>query len=113
MNTPSPKPRKIDKRLQGEPIQAGGRTVEPVARLSGFIGWGGGEDGSGGGGWLKLTPQEVIVRDAKGAEQRLDLNDPTAIALRGVAMAGMAVAVVSWLVMILAWMLRSRRSAGE
>ena len=113
MNTTSAKPRKIDKRLEGDPIQAGGRTVHPVARLSGFVGFGGGENGSGGGGWLRLRPQEVIARDPEGAEQRIDLNDPTAIALRGVAMVGMAVAVVSWLVMILAWMLRSRRSAGE
>ena len=113
MNTPSPKPRKIDKHLHGEPIQAGGRTVEPVARLSGFIGRGGGENGSGGGGWLKLKPQEVIVRDGKSAEQRLDLNDPTAIALRGVAMAGMAVAVVSWRVMIVVWVFRSRRSTSK
>lgn len=113
MNNEASRPRKIDRRLEGESIQVGGRIIQPVARLSGFVGFGGGENGSGGGGWLKLTPLEVIARDAEGAEQRLTLNDPTAIALRGVAMAGMAVAVVSWVVMILVWVFRSRRSAGK
>ena len=113
MKIETPRPRKVDKWLEGEPIVVGKHSLRPKARLSGFIGWGDGENGSGGGGWLKLTPQEVIARDAEGAEQRLTLNDPTAIALRGVAVAGMAVAVVSWLVMILVWVFRSRRSASQ
>ena len=113
MKIETPKPHKVDKWLEGEPILVGKHSLQPKARLSGSIGWGGGENGSGGGGWLKLKPLEVIVRDGEGAEQRLDLNDPTAIVLRGVAMAGMAVAVVSWLVMILVWVFRSRRSASK
>ena len=113
MKIETPRPRKVDKWLEGEPILVGKHSLQPKARLSGFIGWGDGENGSGGGGWLKLKPLEVIVRDGESAEQRLDLNDPTAIALRGVAMAGMAFAVVSWLVMILVWVFRSRRSASK
>ena len=113
MKIETPKPQKVDKWLEGEPILVGKHSLQPKARLSGFIGWGDGENGGGGGGWLKLKPLEVIARDAEGTEQRLDLNDPTAIALRGVAIAGMAVAVVSWLVMILVWVFRSRRSADK
>lgn len=113
MENETSRPRKIDKRLEGKPILVGKHSVQPVARLSGIIGFGGGENGSGGGGWLNLRPQEVIVRESKGAEQRLALPDATGIAVRGVAAAGMAVAAVSWLVMILAWMFRSRRSAGK
>ncbi len=113
MNTVANKPGKINRRLRGEPIPVGGRSVQLVARLFGYVGSGGGRNGSGGGGWLRLTPQEVIVHEESGAEQRLALPDPTAVALRGIASAGLALAALAWLMMILAWVLRFRRTAGE
>ncbi len=59
----------------GEPVEAGGRTVIPVARVkaSGGAGWGGGGDeggtgeGGGGGGHLDAAPIGFIEVGADGS----------------------------------------------
>ena len=62
------------KQVFGEPIQAGGRTIVPVARVQYYLGggWGGGEQegvsadhplaagGGGGGGWVKASPEGAL-----------------------------------------------------
>lgn len=110
MNTQATQPSKIDRRLEGEPIVVGDVSLRPVARLTGLAGAGGDRNG-GGGGWVTLKPQEVVVRTGGGPEERLALPDPTAMAVRGIAVAAAMVAGAAWLLMILAWLVRSRRSA--
>lgn len=111
MDTQATKPGKIDRRLEGDPIQVGDTSLQPVVRLTGLVGYGGGQNG-GGGGWVTLKPQEVIVRTG-GSEKRLELPDPTAAALRGIMAAGLAVAAVAWPMTILALIRRFRASTGK
>lgn len=101
-------PTKIDRRLAGLPVQVDGYSVRPVARLHGRLGSGGGQAGGGAGGTLRLEPVEVIVRQADGAESTVALSDPTAQALRGMAGAAVAVAMLSIVLNLLARVLRRR-----
>lgn len=110
MNSQATRPSKIDRRLEGDPIQVDAITLRPVARLTGLAGYGGDRNG-GGGAWVTLKPQEVVVHKDEGAEERVALPDPTAMAVRGIAVAAVAVAVAAWLLMFLAWLVRSRLSA--
>ncbi len=108
MAEPSLPPSRIDRRLVGEPIQIDGRSVQPVAHLHGRLGSGGGPAGGGAGGMLRLEPVEVIVRQADGVESTVALPDPTAIALRSMARAAAAVALLSVVLSVLARVLRRR-----
>lgn len=101
-------PSKIDRRLVGDPIQIDGRSVQPVARLRARMGSGGGPAAAGAGGMLRLEPVEVIVRQADGAQSTVALADPTAKALRGMARAAAAVALLSIALSVLARVLRRR-----
>lgn len=105
----NPTPVKIDRRLVGDPIQIDGRSVQPVARLHGRLGSGGGPAGGGAGGMLRLEPVEVIVRQADGVESTLALADPTAQALRAMAGGAVAVAAMSIGLAVLARLLGRRR----
>jgi uncharacterized spore protein YtfJ len=102
----SPTPTRIDRRRVGEAIQVGDRTVQPVARVSGRIGAGGSGTAGGAGGMLTVQPVEVLVREADGAQSTLAIGDPNAQALRGMASAAAAVAVLSGIFMLLARLLR-------
>jgi hypothetical protein len=106
--TPSA-PSEFDRRLVGDLIHIGGRSLQPVARLRGRMGSGGGQAGGGAGGMLRLEPVEAIVREADGAEFTLALADPTAQALRAMAGGAVAVAVVSIGLAVLARLLRRRQ----
>lgn len=107
MNETSPIPSRIDRRIVGEPLQVDGRTVQPVARLHGRLGSGGGPSGAIAGGQLRLDPVEVIVREA-GGESTLILSDPTAAALRSMLVAAAAVAAVSITLNSILWLMRRR-----
>jgi uncharacterized spore protein YtfJ len=90
-----PTPTRIDRRVVGDPIEIGDRTVQPVARVRGRVGAGSGPSGGAAGGMLRVEPVEVLVREADGAESALALPNPTAQAVRGMAGVAAAVAVVS------------------
>ncbi len=108
MPATAPTPSRIDRRLVGNPIQIDSRIVQPVARLRGRLGSGGSQTGGGAGGMLRLEPVAVIVRQADGAESTVALADPTAEALRSMAGAAVAVAVLSIVLTMLARVLRRR-----
>ena len=78
MPEPASKPTKIDQQLAGPQITVGGRTVEPLARLTGQHSENNGPSGGGAGAWVRLTPLEVIVSDPDGAERRIAVVNPTA-----------------------------------
>jgi hypothetical protein len=103
-------PSKIDRRLTGDPIAIDGRHLQPVARVHGRWGVSGNQQSSGGGGWLRVEPVEVIVRGLDGVESRLALVDPTAEALRAMARVATMVAVTSMGLAALARLLRRRRA---
>jgi hypothetical protein len=86
------RPNRIDWELVGEPILAGGRAVQPVARLSGWAGGNMSKQGGGAGAWVRVRPVEVVVREADGAESRVPIIDPGQAAVRGVIIPALAVA---------------------
>jgi uncharacterized spore protein YtfJ len=90
-----PTPNKIDRRLLGSPLDLGAQTVTPIARVFGYAGSGGSEGGTGGGGWLKITPVEVLVSREGGSEEILELaSGADGVSLRGMAAFGLLVAAV-------------------
>jgi hypothetical protein len=98
---------KVDKELVGDPVTVGAWTVTPMARLWGSQG--GKVEGlnGGGGARLRLDPVAVTVAGpADGSTQRVEIDDPTSTALRGMAGAGLVVAGISLAVQFWA---RSRR----
>ena len=104
------KPNRVQRRLVGEPMKFGARTVQPVASVSGWVGAGGDENGSGGGGFVSVTPVEVLVREADGTQHSVATPDATGVALRGILLAGLFGPLL-WLIVRL--IVRRRRAREE
>ncbi|MEL7158985.1 MAG: spore germination protein GerW family protein, partial [Actinomycetota bacterium] len=94
------------KRVFGEPYTAGGRTIIPVATVSGGAGGGGGEgtkeneagNGAGSGFGLTARPVGVYVVDEDGVDWRPAV-DATRLARGGQVLAGIlavCLTVVFW-----------------
>ena len=96
------KPTKIDQQLTGPQITVGGRTVQPLARLTGQHSENNGPSGGGAGAWVRLTPLEVIVSDPDGAERRIVVLNPTARILGGMAALAAFVAAGSAVLILIA-----------
>lgn len=94
-------PTRIKKRIAGQPITVGERTIQPVAQVAGWVGSGGSETGGGAGAWLRVIPIEVAVREADGTERRIPVTDPTREAVRGIVLSALLLAIVCWLIMII------------
>jgi uncharacterized spore protein YtfJ len=87
-------PTKIDQQLAGPQITVGGRTVQPLARLTGQQN--SGEPATGGAGaWVRLSPTAVIVRESDGSERRIAVTDPTGQVMRALIAAAAFVATIS------------------
>jgi hypothetical protein len=95
-------PTKIDQQLAGPQITVGGRTVEPLARLTGQSREDDSPSGGGAGAWVRLTPLEVIVSDPDGAERRIAVINPTARILGGMAALAAFVAAGSAVLILIA-----------
>jgi hypothetical protein len=98
---------RIDRVLVGEPIAAGGHTLQPVARAGGWFGGDQGAQGGGFGGWLRIKPLEVRVSGPGGEETTVTVTDPTRDAVRRMALVAVVVAAVSGL-FLLVGLLRHR-----
>ncbi|MFQ5594794.1 MAG: hypothetical protein ACE5HA_11670 [Anaerolineae bacterium] len=101
MQDPGRRPTRIKKRIAGQPIKVGERTIQPVAQVTGWAGSGGDETGGGAGAWLRVTPIEVVVHETDGAEWRVPITDPTREAMRGIVLSALLVAAVCWLITII------------
>jgi uncharacterized spore protein YtfJ len=99
---------KIDEQLAGPQITVGGRTVQPLARLTGQRSENAGPSGGGAGAWLRLTPLEVIVSEPNGAERRIAMTDSTAQVLRGMAALAAFIAASSAVLILIARLMGRR-----
>lgn len=88
------RPTHISRRLAGQPIQLGPRTVQPIARVSG---WHGSVGRRAGGGWLRATPVEVLVTDQDGHIYRVPVVVERNDTVRWLALAGALVLPLNWL----------------
>lgn len=87
---------KIDRQLIGEPITIDGRTIQPVARVTGWQVGSNNKMSKGGGWWLRLTPVEVIVDEGEAKTYQVPLKDGTRAALRGIFFTALMVAAGCW-----------------
>ena len=92
----------------GDPVESGGRTVIPVARVRG--GGGGGRDGGGGGG-VVASPVGFIEVSADGA-RFVSIPDPRGAALAALGATAVAGAVVAAARRVGARRLLTRRRAA-
>ena len=99
-------PTKIDQQLAGAQITVGGRTVQPLARLTGQQS-SGAPASSGAGAWVRLTPIAVIVREPDGSERRIAVANPTGQIMR------VLIAVAAFVATISALLIAVARLAGR
>lgn len=103
--------RKLKRQVRAEPSAVGEHTLQPLNQVMGFYGSDANERAGVAFLWLRVTPLEVIVRGPDGREQRVEIVDATGSALRGVAVAGLVVALGCWLTILWSW--RNRRKASK
>ncbi len=96
----------VDQVVTGEPIEAHGYVVTPVARVRGRLGTSDTADGRGRYGWVAIRPVKVTATDRSGNTQDVRIVNVEQQALSGMAAAGIAVAAITLLISLLA---RARR----
>jgi hypothetical protein len=69
-------PQRVDRQIEGEALTVAEHVIQPVARVSGVFNHFEGENGLGGGGWLRITPLKAVVRNTAGAEHTIAFPDP-------------------------------------
>lgn len=92
---------KIARQLIGEPITIDGRTIQPVARVTGWHVGPNNRMSKGGGWWLRLTPIEIIVGEDEAKTYHLPLKDSTRAALLGIFFAALLMAAGCWFLILL------------
>ncbi len=88
-------PWRVERTLTGDLVTVEERTLQLVAQVTGWRGTNGGKNG--GGARLRLQPVEVVVREGDGSERRVPITDPTRDTTRGIVVAGLLIAALSWL----------------
>jgi hypothetical protein len=82
---------RISKRIVGEPLEIGERTIRPVVRVSGWRSTGVGA--SGAGVQLRARPEGVIILERHGREHLVPAPDNTRLILWGLAGVALMVAL--------------------
>jgi hypothetical protein len=86
---------RISKRIVGEPLENGARTIRPVVRASGWHLTGGDTSAGRAGVQLRVGTAGVIVRERDGREHRIPTLDDTRRILWGMASVALMIAVAS------------------
>lgn len=102
-------PKRVSREIGGEMLSVGSYAIQPVARVSGVFNHFEGENGLGGGGWLKITPLKAVVRDVAGAERTVAFPDANRQVVRQVVITSALVAAGSLLATVAA-LRRQRRN---
>jgi hypothetical protein len=92
--------RQLEREVVGEELAIGERSIQPMAQMTGWYG----SDAHARAGlawaWLRLQPTGVKVQEADGQEAFVPIEDATAAALQGIALGGLVVAVICWIVLL-------------
>lgn len=97
----------FDQEVTGEPVEAHGYVVAPVARMRGRLGSSDNEQGRGRYGWAAIRPVKASVLDRSGNVQEVRITNIEQQAIAAMAGVGLVVAVLSVLISLLA---RARRA---
>ena len=100
MTNQNPEFKKLEKRLEGQSIVVGEYTIQPIAQVSGWHMTAKGETAEGAGALLRVMPIEVIVGKGEDEPYPVPLTDESQEAMKGIAMAGLSVAIICWIVII-------------
>ena len=100
MTDQKPKVKQFEKRLVGEPVVVGEYTIQPVAQVTGWHMTGRGESGEGVGGWLRVTPLEVLVGKGEDEPRPVLLTNETQATLEGIALGGLLIATLGWFLIL-------------
>ena len=87
MTNQNPEFKKLEKRLEGQSIVVGEYTIQPIAQVS---------------GWHMTAKGETAEGAGKGEDEPypVPLTDESQEAMKGIAMAGLSVAIICWIVII-------------
>jgi hypothetical protein len=86
-------PVRVNRQMTGLPIQLHERSLQPVARVTGWSG----SVGKRGGAWLHTVPVEVLVTDDDGQTYRVPIEVQKYGSVRWLALAGALVLPLNWL----------------
>jgi hypothetical protein len=89
---------RIDKEVAGQPVEAHGFIVTPVARVRGMAGATDDENGSGRYGWAAIRPVRMIVQNPQGGSEELALPNMEARLFALLAGIGLVVIVATTLI---------------
>jgi uncharacterized spore protein YtfJ len=109
MTDQKPKIKQFKKRLVGEPVVVGEYTLQPVAQVTGWYTTARGESGEGVGGWLRVTPVEVLVGKGEDETRPVPLTNETQATLQRIARGGLLIAALSWIVILAVKIFRGYR----
>jgi hypothetical protein len=87
------RPVRVNRQMTGVPIQLHERTLQPVARVTGWSG----SVGTRRGAWLHAVPVEVLVTDADGQTYRVPIEIQKYGGVPWLALAGALVLPLNWL----------------
>jgi hypothetical protein len=91
----------FDEETTGEPVEAHGYIVTPVARVRGKAGSMSDERSNGRYGWAAIRPIRAIITDRNGNTQELRIVNQDAQAVTAMAAMGLVVFVVSLVISVL------------
>ncbi len=86
-------PVRINRQIAGVPIHLHERTLQPIARVTGWSG----SVGKRNGAWLRAMPVEVLVTDGDGQTYRVPIEVQKSNGVRWLALAGVLVLPLNWL----------------
>lgn len=97
----------VEQMITGDELNVAGHCLRPVVRVTGRRQWQEGEAGRGEWGFVRLTPVEVVARDAAGRERHIAMHSPERAVLIAFGSAALAIGSVSLAIMFV------RRSRHE
>jgi predicted carbohydrate-binding protein with CBM5 and CBM33 domain len=101
MDDPLKSAQPVDQEMTGEPVEAHGYVVTPVARVRGKLGVSENEEGRWRYGWMAVRPVKASVIDRSGNTQEVRIVDAQQKAITGMLAVGLVVAAVSLLISLL------------
>ena len=100
MTDQNPAFKKLEKRLEGESMLVGAYSLQPVAQVTGWQLTAKGETAEGAGALLRVTPLEVMVAKGDDEPYPLPITNESQEAMKGIAFAGLSIAVLCWFAII-------------
>lgn len=100
MGNAAPSGAKVDRRIEAEPIEIGGKRIQPVARLVGWELDADPETSPFMSRMGRLTPLEVLIYSGEEQQEVISIEDPLQEPIRGILAASAVVSVICMLIML-------------